>query len=120
MKGMFKTLALVAIATLALTGCYKHDPVVRPDNNTPQGPTEEKLVVTDMSDRDWSIRYVAREDYFNDDGGVEKVEHFRLSSNMCFLTRQPVVRDVSPSHLPSGESDEPPGRYWYDVPHGVE
>ena len=24
---------------------------------------------------------------------------------------------MSPSHLPSGESDDPPGRYWYDVPH---
>ena len=77
MKGMFKNLTLVAIAALALTGCYKHNPIDRNDGRDPQGPAEEKLVVNERSD--WSIRYVAREDWVNDDGSVEKVEHFNLS-----------------------------------------
>ena len=80
MKGMFKYFALVAIATLAMTGCYKHNPIDRNDGPDHQGGddrTEEKLVVNERTD--WSIRYVAREDWVNDDGSVDKVEHFNLS-----------------------------------------
>lgn len=83
MKNMFKTLALVAIATLALTGCYKHDPIGRNDGRDPHDPhdgggkTEEKLIVTERSD--WSVKYIGREDWVNDDGSVDKVEHFKFA-----------------------------------------
>ena len=75
---MLRTIALAAIAAAALTGCYKHDPVVRPDGGEHQGRPEEKeeLVLTERSD--WTVKYVAREDFVNDFGEVEKVEHFKM------------------------------------------
>jgi len=82
MKSMFKTVALAAIASLALTGCIKHEPYGhrtdpgREDGGN-GGNTEEKLVLSERSD--WSIRYIAREDYVNDDGTVDRVEHFRFA-----------------------------------------
>ena len=81
MKNMFRTIAMAAIASLALTGCIKHDPVHRPDpyeggnGGNGGGKTEEKLVVTERSD--WSVRYVGREDYVDGDV-VEQVERFRF------------------------------------------
>jgi len=83
MKKMFRTAALAVMAVLALAGCVKHDPIGRRtdqengNGNGNGGGTEEKMVVTERSD--WSIRYVAREDYLNDDGSVDQVEHFTLS-----------------------------------------
>ena len=80
---MFKTIALAAIASLALTGCIKHDPYDHHSGQRPDdgghggGNTEEKLVLTERSD--WSVRYVAREDWVNDDGVVERVEHFKFA-----------------------------------------
>ena len=82
MKNIFKTVALAAIASLALTGCIKHEPYGRHDGHDQQGGegqgrTEEKLVVNERSD--WTVRYVAREDWVNDDGSIDKVEHFQFS-----------------------------------------
>ena len=80
MKTLFKTFALAAIASLAITGCIKHEPYGRHDGHEGgdgQGRTEEKLVVNERSD--WSVRYVAREDWVNDDGTVDKVEHFKFT-----------------------------------------
>ena len=81
MKNVFKTIAMAAIAALALTGCLKHDPINhRPDGGhggDGNGKTEEKLAVNERSD--WTVHYVAREDYVYDDGSVELVEHFRFA-----------------------------------------
>ena len=85
MKTLFKTLALAAIASLAITGCIKHEPYGhRTDQEEGQGGhggvnTEEKLVLNERSD--WSVRYVAREDWVNDDSSVEPVEHFKFDYN---------------------------------------
>ena len=77
---MFRTIALAAIASLAFTGCIKHEPY---GHNTDPGHghgghggnTEEKLVLKERSD--WSIKYVAREKRLNESiGEVETVEHF--------------------------------------------
>ena len=81
---MFKTIALAAIASLALTGCIKHEPYGHhtnpgPDNGGHGGNnTEDKLVLNERSD--WSIRYIDREDWVDEENGVvEKVEHFKLA-----------------------------------------
>ena len=79
---MFKTIALAVIASLAITGCIKHEPYGHHTNQDPEdgghhgGNTEEKLVLNERSD--WSIRYIAREDWRNEDGTVDRVEHFKL------------------------------------------
>ena len=83
MKTLFRTIALAAIASLALAGCIKHEPYGHhtnpgPDNGGHHGEnTEDKLVLNERSD--WSISYVAREDWENEDGSVEKVEHFKMA-----------------------------------------
>ena len=83
MKSLFRTIALAAIASLALAGCIKHEPYGHhtnpgPDNGGHHGEnTEDKLVLNERSD--WSISYVAREDWENEDGSVEKVEHFKMA-----------------------------------------
>ena len=85
MKTLFKTLALAAIASLAITGCIKHEPFGHhTDYEGGQGGhgggggnTEEKLVLNERSD--WTVRYVAREDWVNDDATVEQVEHFKFA-----------------------------------------
>jgi hypothetical protein len=79
MKRLFKTIALAAIASLALTGCFKHDPIDRHGGYEPGGNGRdevEKLVVNERSD--WHVSYVAREDWVNDDGSVDQVEHFKF------------------------------------------
>ena len=56
MKTMFRTIALAAIASLALTGCIKHEPYGHhtepgPDNGGHHGGnTEEKVVLNERSD----------------------------------------------------------------------
>jgi hypothetical protein len=83
MKSMFRTIAMAAIASLALAGCIKHEPHGhRPGSdeggNGGGGNVEEKLVVKERTD--WSIRYIGREDYVTDTG-VEQVERFRFGYN---------------------------------------
>ena len=83
MKTLFRTIALAAIASLAFTGCIKHEPYGHHTDpghggGGHGGKTEEKLVLNERSD--WSIGYVAREDWPNEEtGDIEKVEHFRLA-----------------------------------------
>ena len=85
MKTLFKTFALAAIASLAITGCIKHEPYGHHtdyeggEGGHGGGNTEEKLVLNERSD--WSVRYVAREDWLNDDGTVDQVEHFKFVYN---------------------------------------
>jgi len=85
---MFRTIAMAAIASLALAGCIKHDPFDHsrplpdgPDgggNGNGGGKTEEKLVVKERND--WSIKYIGREDFISE-VGVERVERFRFVYN---------------------------------------
>ena len=99
MKTLFKTLALAAIASLAITGCIKHEPFGHhTDYEGGQGGhgggggnTEEKLVLNERSD--WTVRYVAREDWVNDDSTVEQVEHFKFAYNGKYYY---IVRMVRP------------------------
>ena len=88
MKNMIKTFALAAIAALALTGCIKHEPYGHrpgPDDGGGNGghgggtPSEEKLVLRERTD--WKVQYLSREDWVNDDGTLEKVEHFSFLYN---------------------------------------
>lgn len=109
---MFRTIALAAIAAAALTGCYKHEPVVRPGgDNTPQGPTDEKLVVVDRSD-DWTIKYLAREDYVNDNGEVEKVEHFRMGYDGRGYY---IVRMIRPEDFTNAYDDDKAAFFTYEA-----
>ena len=82
MKTLFKTFALAAIASLAITGCIKHEPY---GHQTPYeggegghggGNTEEKLVLTERSD--WSVRYLGRDHVVYDDGTSAVLEKFQL------------------------------------------
>ena len=89
MKNVFKTVAMAAIAALALTGCIKHEPYghrpdVYPDDGGSGhggggGGNSEKVIVKERTD--WSIRYLTREDWVNDDGTVDKAEHFTFAYN---------------------------------------
>lgn len=85
MKTLFKTFALAAIASLAVTGCIKHDPF---DHHTDYdgghgshgggGGGQETVTPKANVREDWSIQYIGREDYINENGGVEEVERFRF------------------------------------------
>lgn len=113
MKRMFKTLALVAIATLALTGCYKHNPIDRNDGRDPHeggGRTDEKLVVNERSD--WSIRYIAREDWVNDDGSVDRVEHFEMKYTGSDYY---IVRIIRPADLKNAYDNDLADFFTYEA-----
>ena len=86
MKNVIKKVALAAIAALALTGCFKHEPFGHRTDYDPEGGNghggnggngQEQINLTERSD--WKVRYVAREDWVNDDGTVDRVEHFEFS-----------------------------------------
>ena len=79
MKRMFRTIAMAAIASLAITGCVKHSPLnPRPDEghggNNGGGKTEEKLVVTERSD--WTVSYKGR---VQDGESMSEFEKFKFS-----------------------------------------
>jgi hypothetical protein len=79
MKNVIKTVALAAIATLALTGCIKHEPYGhRPDPNGGEngGRTEEKLLLVKQDG--WSVRYLGRDNAVYDDGTTAVLEKFQL------------------------------------------
>ena len=108
-------IAMVATAALALTGCYKDDPVYRHDGRDPQGngggrQETEKLVVTERPD--WSIRRVAREDWVNDDGSVDKVEHFNLkyTGNGYYI-----IRLVRPEDFRTAYENDAAGFFTYEA-----
>ena len=79
MKNVIKTVALAAIATLALTGCFKHEPHgyrPDPDDDGNGGRTEEKLNLVKRTD--WSVRYLGRDNATYDDGTTAVLEKFQL------------------------------------------
>ena len=89
MKNLFKIIALAAIASLAITGCIKHDPYDRwPDEGqggnhghgggSGGGGGSEKVDPGTKARDDWSFTYLGLEDYHNPDGGMEEVERFRF------------------------------------------
>ena len=100
MKTLFKTIALAAIATLAVTGCVKHEPYIhRPDvdpydgggqgHGGGGGGTETVDPGKKVRD-DWSFSYVDREDYQDPQtGGWSEVErfHFEYKGTGRFIFR---------------------------------
>ena len=122
MKNLLKTIAMAAIASLALAGCIKHDPYGhRPDvdphggghgggNGSGGGNTEEKLIVKERSD--WTVRYVAREDWVNDDGSVDKVEHFKLGYNGSTYY---IVRMVRPDDFKNAYNSDAAAFFTYEA-----
>ena len=82
MKNVIKTVALAAIASLALTGCIKHEPYGHrpgPDGGENGGRTEEKLLLTKQDG--WSVRYLGRDSQVYDDGTTAVLEKFQLGSS---------------------------------------
>ena len=80
MKNVIKTVALAAIATLALTGCFKHEPYGHrpgPDEGGNGGRTEEKLNLTKRTD--WIVQYQGRENMAYGDGTTAVLEKFKLN-----------------------------------------
>ena len=79
MKTMFRTIALAAIAALAITGCIKHEPYVRPDHGGQGGHGGGDTVTPKTNEQEWSFSYEGREDYVDPDtGDVEEVERFHF------------------------------------------
>ena len=82
MKTLFKTFALAAIASLAITGCIKHEPFGhRTDYDGGEGGhgggnTEEKLLLTKQDN--WTVRYLGRDNVVYDDGTSGVLEKFQL------------------------------------------
>ena len=77
MKNVFKTVALAAIASLALTGCIKHDPYgYRPYPDDGGGTPSEKLLLVKQDD--WSVKYLGRDPVVYDDGTSAVLEKFQL------------------------------------------
>lgn len=117
MKTLFKTFALAAIASLAITGCIKHEPY---GHQTPYegggegghggGNTEEKLVLNERSD--WAVRYVAREDWVNDDGSVDQVEHFKFAYNG---KNYYIVRMVRPDDFKNAYNSDAAAFFQYEA-----
>ena len=86
MKNVIKTLALAAIAALALTGCIKHEPFGHrpyPDDGGGNGghgggggtPSEKLLLVKQDG---WSVKYLGRDPVTYDDGTSAVLEKFQL------------------------------------------
>ena len=98
MKSMFRTIAMVAIASLALAGCIKHEPYShRPDpehGGGHGGQTEEKLLLTQRND--WTIRYIGRENQVYDDGTTAVQERFKISCS-AGINLFPLI--ISPNDL---------------------
>ena len=114
---MFRTIALAAIASLALTGCIKHEPYDHhnpgPDNGGHHGGgTEEKLVLNERSD--WSIRYVNRT-IWEEDGS--DVEHFKTSykGNNYY-----VIRMVRPEDFKNAYNSDAAAFFTYEAKSLVE
>ena len=116
MKTLFKTFALAAIASLAITGCIKHEPYGhRTDYDGGEGGhgggnTEEKLVLNERSD--WSVAYVGREDYVNEFGAVEQVERFKFAYNGKGYY---IVRLVRPDDFKNAYNSDAAGFFTYEA-----
>ena len=77
MKTMFRTIALAAIASLAFTGCIKHEPMPRPnphgENNGRDQENEHYI------SNDWPIRYLGRISESDENGKVVVKERFKFT-----------------------------------------
>ena len=104
---MFRTVAMVAIASLAFTSCIKHNPYNHrpgpgPDNG---GGTEEKLLLTHRSD--WTATYLGR-----DKSSGNAQEHFRLRCNGAWKVF-PLI--ISPDDLKNVYGDDLLAFFEYEV-----
>jgi len=105
-------LALAAIASMALTGCYKQNPVDRNDGRDPRDPDErqeDKLAVRERTD--WSIQYTGRIDKVFEGGVTEKMENFRISYNGTGYLLPLVIR---PDDLTSVYKDDLADYFTYE------
>ena len=101
MKTMFRTIALAAIAALAITGCIKHEPYVRPDHGGQGGHGGGDTVTPKTNEQEWSFSYEGREDYVDPDtGDVEEVEcfHFDYKGTGRFYFRTIRQKDFSDNY----------------------
>lgn len=76
---------VAAAAATILSGCTKHIPVDRGDrypsgNEQPGGQSQQQPEQTLQAvlRSDWSVKYLGREDYTEDDGSVSEVERFQI------------------------------------------
>ena len=83
MKTLFKTFALAAIASLAITGCIKHEPYGHHTDygggeggHGGGGNTEEKLLLVKQDN--WTVNYIGRDNVVYDDGTSAVLEKFQL------------------------------------------
>ena len=100
-------ITLVALACLVWTACVKQGPMGRHESVDP--PREVTKLV--LSEQDW-IRYVGREDYVNENGVLEKVEHFHFTytGNNYF-----VVRIIRPEDFESAYANDAAEFFQYEV-----
>ena len=87
MKNVMKTLALAAIAAMALTGCIKHEPFGhRPypedgggygGHGGGGGSTSDKLLLTKQDG--WTVKYLGRDKIVAEDGTTTALEAFQLN-----------------------------------------
>ena len=120
MKNVIKTFALAAIAALALTGCFKHEPYGhRPDPDAGGGNgghgggggnNQEQLIVREHAE--WAIQYVGREDYVNEYAEVERVERF---SHKYSGTGYFIIRIVRPEDFKNAYNSDAAGFFTYEA-----
>ncbi|MGX8692029.1 MAG: hypothetical protein ACSW70_05465, partial [Eubacteriales bacterium] len=82
---MFRTIALAAIASLALTGCIKHEPYDHHGHGQPggdNGRTDDKLLLVKQDD--WTVRYMGRKNVVYDDGSNSVVELFQMNCSGAY------------------------------------
>ena len=119
MKNMIKTFALAAIAALALTGCFKHEPYGhRPDpddgggngGHGGGGTNQEQLIVREHAE--WNFKYAGREDYLNEYGEIERVERFqhKYSGTGYFI-----IRIVRPEDFKDQYNSDAAGFFTYEA-----
>ena len=82
-----------------------------------KGAPDESFVISQegssiVERTDWSVRYVAREDWVNDDGSVDKIEHFKFSykGNAYYI-----VRMIHPEDLISVYADDLSAFFTYEA-----
>ena len=90
---MMYFLSIAAIAALAMAGCTKYIPSVRPGGgsnpNDPVRPGGEEQEFNLNECTNWSIQYIGRADYEEDDGSISRVEefHFNYPGQAYFIVR---------------------------------
>ena len=110
---MFKTVALAAIASLALTGCIKHEPYGHrpgPNGDGDGGRDKDKLLLVKQDD--WKVKYDGREDAVDDEGNVSVEETFQMDcAGAVYLF--PLI--ISPEDLKNVYEDDLLDFFEYEV-----